>query len=711
VPQATAPRSRNQKQATAQTAEATNAISIWRKTPLFLLGCILILAPCFRGLFFTQDFLWFAFAIGMLGVLTVWLYPAKSADLMECALLSLALWYSVSLPWAISKGEAVTGAVRMLSYASLYFVARRILAAEFLKIGTAILSGLMTAIVWLGISSASGFPPIKDAWQSGLGSFFQYHNALGGYLLIGIPISIWLYEEGQTYWTKTLALCAVYFLFLGLAGTQSRGAWICFGIVLALIFPALRYRLVTGGALAVVLWAALVSWGLISCAKTAHPELVWIYPLAGLALVVPIAWIGGKIQSQASLRKAIPLLGFIVLLLMAGTVPLFSPTANSDFDLVRRAQKVNLNETTWKLRMAYYRDAISMGLKRPATGFGGGAWGKTFRAYQTTYYRSKNIHSEPLEIFVEAGFPGLVLYLLFWAAFLREWMKTWGLCRTRPDCLLGVAPIGIFLHSLIDFDLSESAIVFTTLVVLAAWQNINASRGKSERAISDQMARGHSANLIQVSKFAALASAFVLILATPILSLGLDHANAGAAFLRSGQVDKALAHYHAAMKFFPVQSDARSDLALLQTSEGRKLGDTYLVQEGIRNIEQAIQCDPMNPLVRKMAVRIYAASGHWREAYLQTLAMVRLGPLYTLSYESVATYGLAYAEDLLKSQQTHEAAQVLDKIIGLPAEIEARVRPMPPRPGGIENEEPPLHASKQLRDSVAHAQTLRNELK
>lgn len=677
-----------------------------KKIPLLLLAAIVIVSPFFRGLFFPQDFLWFAFLVGLLGGLSACLCAPKPISVIESALFALAGWYLAMLPWAASKGDAVIGAVRMLSSASVYYSARRILTPQMLKPAGGILSGLMTALVFFGISSASGFPQIKDSWQNGLSSFFQYHNALGGYLLIGIPISIWLYEECAATWHKMLVLSAIYFEFLGLAGTQSRGAWICFGVTLAMIVPALRSRLITGVAIALALWAAVVDWGLVAWAKQWHSELVGICPLAGLAIVPAIVWIRARIESRTPHRTTMPWLALTVLILIAGTIPLFSPTANGDLDLLRRAQKVSVHETTWLLRSAYYKDAVRMGVARPITGFGGGGWSDAFRAYQSTFYRSKNVHSEPLEIFVETGFPGLLLYSAFWIGFLWAWVKTWKHRRERSDFLLGIAGVGILLHSLIDFDLSESAIFFTTIAVLAGWQNLN---DKNSQQASDTQGTSFKwlKQLSKVGSISTLATAIVLILVSPVLALGIHYAALAPVAFRAGDVDKALGYYQSALRYFPFQADTRADLSWLQTREGLHLSDTNQVHAAMRNIRKAMAHDSMNPVIRKIAVRIYAAAGYNEDAYAQTLEMVRLGPLYSSSYESVATYGLKCVQDLLKAGDSKKAAQVLNRIIQLPREIEVRLRTISPGPGLSNDNEPPLRVSKQLQEDVGRAEKLR----
>jgi len=126
--------------------------------PQIGIALILVLSPFFRGLYFideTLDFLIFIGIItGFVGLTRLVEkdgFPRPYFDLMDLGFAGLALWYLLSIPFAASIGDAILGAIRVLGYASLYYVSCQLLTKRMVWMGA-----------WIWAFTASGVDLCRD---------------------------------------------------------------------------------------------------------------------------------------------------------------------------------------------------------------------------------------------------------------------------------------------------------------------------------------------------------------------------------------------------------------------------------------------------------------------------------------------------------------------------------------------------------------------
>lgn len=140
-------------------------------------------------------------------------------------------------------------------------------------------------------------------------------------------------------------------------------------------------------------------------------------------------------------------------------------------DVITRFQNIS-QERSGIVRVLFYKDGLKILKDRWLLGGGGGAWEYLYRQYQSYSYSSSQAHNYPLQLGIEAGIPGFLallgLLLLLVVGYLGYVRKT----RSKPSSELFIntavitAITSLFMHSVIDFDFSESAIL------LLFWQLI-----------------------------------------------------------------------------------------------------------------------------------------------------------------------------------------------------------------------------------------------
>lgn len=123
---------------------------------------------------------------------------------------------------------------------------------------------------------------------------------------------------------------------------------------------------------------------------------------------------------------------------------------------VTRVKEVSGSASEWVARLGYYKDAISIIKEHP---FGTGYLGFYYveRLYQTgaTYY-VKFVHCSVLQLMLDVGILGGILFLCFFAYHFFKRDNTWG-----NRIILAI----VFVHSLIDFDF-EFSILWAILILI-----------------------------------------------------------------------------------------------------------------------------------------------------------------------------------------------------------------------------------------------------
>ncbi|MDR3586016.1 MAG: O-antigen ligase family protein [Desulfosporosinus sp.] len=699
---------------------------------LLAIALVLILAPLFRGLYYDQEALYFMSGVGLITGCVAYLKKRSSEvlDLTDLALGCLTAWYIIAIPFSVNKGDAIIGSMRILGYVALYYAASRSLSEKTVHMGGWLLASTGVLVTYIGIGSSINLPSVLGSWGNVLSSTFQYHNAFGGYLLMVVPITLLLYRDADIWWKRYLAVTALYIVFLGLLGSQSRGAYIFLLIELLLSLLAFNKKNVSLFTLIIVgIWAAMDGWPYVFGAGNLKSLMVIVWPLAWVGPVWLTEWIWHGIKDKAP-RRMLQLagVGLVLALLVYGTLPLVvrppavltnHPPVAQGASVVARAQSIDVSDISFQTRLQFYRDALKMGLSHPLLGFGANGWMSAYKGYQGILYYAKEVHSEPFKILVETGFPGLLLYILFWLGVLQSWVQSWRFRCCQPDYLLGVAAAGIFLHSLIDYDLSESAVFFTMIVIVASLRalredNVHHHRAVAQSEIIEQ--KRWSGLLIPqwsvkrgwlVSAIMGL-SALTLVFGSLSLEAGLQYTRYGTKAFNVGQYNNARRDYRMALTYNPFQATTYADLAQMEMAQAIKMKNTTLVSEALNDINHAIILNSTEPRVRSVAAQINAAAGKPDQAYAQAMQNMELAPFNSSGYEGVAEYGIQWAERLISQGKMAEAQPILLTVQDLPLRINALLAKVSPHQKMLEEFEH-LTVTPRLKLLVAQAKLLMSE--
>ena len=687
------------------------------------IALILFLSPFFRGLYFDNETLDFLILVGIIttfvafkrfGEKDCWSKP--SFDLIDLGFYSLALWYLLCIPFAASKGDAILGSIRVLGYVGLYYASGQLLMQRTVRIGAWILALTGSILTYVGIGSSVGLPPVTGSWGKTLSSTFQYHNALGGYLLMVIPVTLLLYREAKEGWQRNLAAGLLYFNLLGLVGSQSRGAYVFFVLVIFLALLAFRKKdIPLVSLLAVGLWGALDSWTQVAWAGNVKSYLVLIWPWVGFIGMLFTEWLWHGANGRTP-PKNIRFIGGLLLVgvLIIGTLPLIAPAwggGKATKNVVSQIQSIDTQDQNLQERFTFFQDALRMGMERPVFGFGGNGWEVAYKGYQSYLYHSKEPHSEPFRILVEAGIPGVVFYALIWVGFLQCWLKTWGDRSRNWSYMLGISLIGIFLHSLMDFDLSESSIFFTMVILMGVFrqESRNAATWDSDglETLEDKQDLHKSRYSCRIGRgfsAAMLTLGIMLIVGSLTLKIGVGQAVLVADALSHERYDDVIHESQTALAYFPYQASVYANLAQAELNKGSEENKHDLFPLAVQHAERAITLNSTDPTLRRVAARVYSLTGNPGLAYQAAKKRIDLADLYPEGYEDCAQYALEYAEQLISQGKKENAKAVLNEVVNLPGQIDTRLGQLTERERRMWRSQPHLSVTPRLW--LYHAEAL-----
>jgi len=138
-------------------------------------------------------------------------------------------------------------------------------------------------------------------------------------------------------------------------------------------------------------------------------------------------------------------------------------------------------------RAIFYKDGLKIFKNRWFLGAGGGAWGYLYRQYQSYNYNSNQAHNYPLQLGIETGILGITILLTLVFMLIYAYIKYYKKINNTTyenfekninfsynllNAAIITAIASLFMHSVIDFDFSESSILLLFWSLIALFNTI-----------------------------------------------------------------------------------------------------------------------------------------------------------------------------------------------------------------------------------------------
>lgn len=336
----------------------------------------------------------------------------------------LARWLFAAVMVALMFSPPLTSLVELALY--LLMLGSADLRARLLRAARQPLAAM--ALAFWGVA-ALGLAYSIAPWQEGLGSWFAWRR------LLLVPIGVALFDDAQ--WKQHLAgtlvlvatLCALASYFGAALGLKYYRYEI--GIVV-------RNHATQGMVFAVAAFAAVLllmhapqpprarRWLLGAAATLLSINLLFVTPgrsgyavFAVLAVALLISWLG-RGESHPVRRIALAVSGVLVVAAVLASSPLVRQRMAQGW-----AEMQTPENTPMGIRVVYWRNTLDLVAERPFLGYGTGA-------FEVAYTRKvagrsgldgqpvHDPHNQFLKIVAEHGLAGLLVFLGFLAACLRQ---------------------------------------------------------------------------------------------------------------------------------------------------------------------------------------------------------------------------------------------------------------------------------------------------
>ncbi|WP_366923770.1 O-antigen ligase family protein [Metallumcola ferriviriculae] len=661
--------------------------SSYRKNLTFmdlLLMSIVIFSPFFRGLYFEAEFLFFHL---LTAATFVWF--AKQAvdrkaftffraapDFFSAGLL---LAYFISFLFAVNHRLAVMESMKMLTYFLVYWVAAYgindgIKVNKYLQ--AIFCSGTIVSL--LGLGAAFGTFNLTAAVIDGIiTSTLQYKNSFGIFLVVINLIGLYFLIREESMLKRYLYGSANLLVFLALLGSQSRGAWLIYPLVLLLAFAGIagEHRRVFVQSAFIQFIAAFAVAAPTFRAISSSAAAGWLWVLAGIVLVIGLEFAAAKLFAGRMLtvpRTAVVICSVAVLIVVfffMARPEVITVTAQKVLpkQLAQRVQTINLNVHQVQERFAFYKDALKIVKEHPIIGIGGRGWRTAYQAYQSYYYVSKEIHSYYFKVLVETGFVGLTMLLgwLFSVIIIgfKNTFKTKGDERSL-NAILTIAIITIAAHSIIDFNLSLGAI--SILLWFLAGLSTRYNRLKPSKPSNEKV---KVPEVVQWSVIGLLAALLILIPGS--LAVGRHYAGEAVSAMSKGNIQAAERLFEKAAAFDPLTASYKGDLAQLAYQQGRlvvrsdrKKAEEYF-QSALKLVNSAVKLDPYNRDILYVKAEILSPTGQVDEAIAEVKKGISLGPYVTDSYTKLARTYFIVARYSMERDQYPKALEYAKQLVGV----------------------------------------------
>ncbi|WP_139492824.1 O-antigen ligase family protein [Brevibacillus dissolubilis] len=457
--------------------------------PYLIIGWMLV-SFYSHGLFFSQER--YPFDLLILAVAGLYLFYQWIRH--ESHRSAWMLWpFGVAVVFLISFGRAVSiegnllQVVEWVSYGCFFFLlyswvqtAER--GQECLMKSIPVMGLMIAASSLMGWYELLAFPDMvqvtNDERLSAAGrrlaGFLQYANTLGA--VVGsfyFYHLMWLVRNSNSNtssWVRRLSLFGLIVYLPVILLTESRAVWLLMlviGLTLFIIWKKselIKYiilgttSLVTG-----LLLYPLFLWD-VPTDTTWYSGLI-VTALAGIGYVLLIErllplvekWHASTSAQPSHWLRAWPygltvIIGLLAAdLLFGGLISRLLP------DTLQ--QRATTGIDTWSARWVSYQDAWSMIKDSPWIGHGGNAWSILVGTYQQLPYASQKLHSLYLQVWVETGVLGFVLFGAACAVLLLHLWKQKSVAL--PAVLL------LLSHAAVDFDMEYGFVWFWLLLLVA----------------------------------------------------------------------------------------------------------------------------------------------------------------------------------------------------------------------------------------------------
>lgn len=664
--------------------------------------CLLVFYPLFmRGLYFDKQMAVNFIFTAVLAAAVITIKMKKRDYLALLTPLDIAVFlyfiaYLLSMVKAIHIGNAAWGCLKALDYFLIYILVSEVIPD--IKAIRTIFHTLLAAgvgVAGIGLLAAAGYSDYPGAFVNNhIMSTLQYHNTTAAFLGAMCFIGFALLLTTETKYRKLIYSGAIFLMAIVAITAISKGA-----------------------LLIIVMAAGLFFWNAPGHNKWIYLlDLVYIFFLAflfsslfmrqinagqgfkGLIIVgigICLTLIGQSLVNKLSLRnwndwdKYSKKAGLTILIILIASAGLLMTPAGESIMPPELSQEikeiVDFSDPSYIYRADFIRWGTDIARDHPLTGAGAGGWKALLPQYQDYKYTAADAHNHMIQVLVETGILGLLIFLAIWVLAIMAVIKFRQMGRERLEAnhdsaaiiLLGGAAAGaagIGLHALIDFDLSIPAIFIVLVTLLAI---INRITGPTDKQQQNSPVQSGILGIM----------ALILLLAGVSLTIGTAYAENAVGQLKAIENDPdfyvqhretALNSLLKAVTFDPLNAENQINLSKCYASlyidlarqEKPEAAEVY--KETLLAVEKAEKLMPYDTRTVNGALNSVVTIGNLEHSLRLARKIVVIEPNMSSSYEVLGEVLYGAARYYLLTGDLDKGKEYIAELQDLPIVIQKR---------------------------------------
>ncbi|MBT9140717.1 MAG: hypothetical protein DDT30_01295 [Dehalococcoidia bacterium] len=307
-------------------------------------------------------------------------------------------------------------------------------------------------------------------------------------------------------------------------------------------------------------------------------------------------------------------------------------------------------------RFRYFQDAWEIIKDYPVFGLGGHGWKSRYFQYQSALYSSTEVHNHFLQVWVETGIIGLLIFLGIWLAFIHT---AFSLYRGEDEekkiyaVAIGLGVLAVVLHSLYDFNLSLGAIGIFLWALMGVLRSLASgfSRAKSKSS--------------KIPAYLPVALAAMLLLFVAALNLGHRSYLQGVRFLQAGQFNRSVSALEQAVRYDKFDPEYRVALANAYEILFEKTNNYSYLDKVRLQLEKAYSLDRYNPTYSHYLGSFLVRFREFDEGLAALSRTIDLQPQLESHYNNYAKVCLNIASFLISQGQRAEAEKYIEKALSV----------------------------------------------
>jgi tetratricopeptide (TPR) repeat protein len=506
-------------------------------------------------------------------------------------------------------------------------------------------STIVIAVIGI-ISYVFGINILHSYEGNRLFTTISYPNTAALMLVMAFFIGLFIIEQGQNkiyiyYFNNAL-------LFLAFLATKSRGVLLLFPVLIFLYIILLdsKDRLEGIKKVLYILIPCIILFPLLYNGKFgSRTSQEIIVSIVSLLILFAIYFLSARIKIN---KKVLILTCIFIVFTIAGTSIYFinkNPEVLANNDILNRLKKINFQERSVQERFIFMGDALKIVKDNLLLGVGGGGWNAEYKSYRSFLYFTTEVHNHYLQVMVENGLSGFIIYILIWMLLIYNIYKRLTENKSLLNITTFILVISIFLHSFIDFDLTYPLFYFLFWIFIAI-----SVKQKQLKEINIR-------NRTTINIFSCILLLFVLV--NSALWLGWTYGNQNITNVTSKDVPRLINSLEYSVMFDPFNSENLTKLAQLYYAKGNMDGNGQYVEKALTTMDKAIKYNPTIFSWYLIKTRMLIDSEQYEKGFQTALKAIELAPLEEFIYYDTArsfitaggSKGVPYAEKIIKMAQ------------------------------------------------------------